>query len=289
MKHTLYLSLLLMCAFFSLSDVAKAQNNLDTSEPSCPLIDSYIRIGYPNNTADVYKLQAYLTIVEGIDTPFNGVFDAATQNAVKVYQARHQDQILTPWGLTTPTGNVYITTKNFLNEESCGQEIPYTAEETRILNSPRTSTSVVGQGTTPRPTVAVGGQDDNVNVVVTTPTPTQTITLPNVTVVSPTATNTPADTEDDNEDLTANVTDDDEATTTGTSTAGWLQSARGSTIIIIIILAAILYFIISMLSRPKTVVNNRSADNRGNQNNPNQNRGQNNSNNQNRGQGNDRR
>lgn len=268
MKNIFYLSLLLLCAFVSFGESAKAQTTETTTGETCEYISDYILPGRANNVADVYKLQAYLHIVEGVDVSFNGVFDAATQNGVRIMQERHRADILAPWGATSATGNVYITTKHFLDEWSCEEELPFSAAETQILNSPRTSSSVIGQGTTGS-TVAVGTPAPTstaapVTIVSPTVTPARTTTLG----TAATGTNTGAlgDLFGDDENAT-----DTDATSTAT-TSGWFESARGSTILIIIVLAAIIYFIISMLSRtrtPNTPVQNP------NQNQNNQNRNQN--------------
>jgi hypothetical protein len=264
MKNTFYLSLLLLAAFVSLSDTAKAQTaGATATSTSCEYISDYIMPGQANNVEDVYKLQAYLHIEEGIDVSFNGIFDAATQNGVRIMQERHRADILAPWGVSAATGNVYITTKHFLDEWSCGRELPFTAEETAILNSPRTSTSIIGRGTS-----GTGG-----SVAVNTPAITApTIAVTPVTTVTPTATPTRTVSTGTNTGAISDIFGDNgtgtEATSTATTTGGWLQSARGSTILIIIVLAAIIYFIISMLSRTKTVPNTPAQ-------NPNQNRNQN--------------
>lgn len=275
MKNTFYLSLLLLAAFVSFGNSANAQTTSDSATStasiaeSCEYLGDYIMIGRTNNTEDVYKLQAYLHIVEGIDVSFNGVFDAATQNGVKIMQERHRADILAPWGVTAPTGNVYITTKHFLDEWSCEEELSYTAEETLILNSPRTSTGVIGRvpsGTGGSDTVVVTPAINGSSIAVT-PVTTVSPTVSPVRTVSVTGTNTGALGDIFGDNGTGTV-----STSTSTTTGGWLQSARGSTILIIIVLAAIIYFIISMLTRSKTVPNTAQNQNQNRPQNKNQDR-----------------
>jgi 4-aminobutyrate aminotransferase-like enzyme len=43
----------------------------------------------------------------------------ATENAVKFFQADHQSSVLAPLGLSSPTGNVYSSTVNAVNQITC--------------------------------------------------------------------------------------------------------------------------------------------------------------------------
>lgn len=87
-----------------------------------PLILEYIRLGQNNNPIEVFKLQWFLRTFEGLDVPLSGVYDQTTYEAVKIFQVRHADPILTSWGINEPTGYVFISTSLNINYIYCGLE-----------------------------------------------------------------------------------------------------------------------------------------------------------------------
>lgn len=89
------------------------------------LIDN-LREHRTNSTKEVKKLQSFLAKSEGETVEQSGRYDSGTVAAVKRFQAKYADEILAPWGLTVPTGNVYHTTKKKINELYC--------ENTRIFD-----------------------------------------------------------------------------------------------------------------------------------------------------------
>ncbi|MCI5108245.1 MAG: hypothetical protein MRY49_00155 [Candidatus Pacebacteria bacterium] len=105
------------------------------------LIKDYLSYGGSNDTTQVMLLQAYLKGVEKLDVSITGVFDEKTLSGVKDFQEKYRDEILSPWGVKDPTGYVYITTKNKINEVFCSKDIPFTDEEIAILYD--TSESVI--------------------------------------------------------------------------------------------------------------------------------------------------
>ncbi len=91
----------------------------------CPFLTSYMKMGAENDPLQVIRLQAYLKTFEKFDyVTVNGVFDAATFQAVSEYQIRYQKDILEPWGLTQPTGYVYKLTLAKINQTICGTPMP---------------------------------------------------------------------------------------------------------------------------------------------------------------------
>ena len=93
---------------------------LPTLPSSCkPLLTTYMRIGRSNNSAEVKKLQIFLNAQLHLSIPVTGFFGPATEAAVKQFQAAHPDQVLTPWGLTAPTGYVFKTTQRWVNLLNC--------------------------------------------------------------------------------------------------------------------------------------------------------------------------
>ena len=87
-----------------------------------PLILEYIRLGQNNNPIEVFKLQWFLRTFEDLDVPLSGVYDQVTYEAVKIFQTRHADPILTSWGINKPTGYVFISTSLNINYIYCGLE-----------------------------------------------------------------------------------------------------------------------------------------------------------------------
>jgi len=90
----------------------------------------YMREGIENDAFEVQKLQIFLIGQGFILLPITGVFDAATDAAVKEFQATHQADVLMPWfeaGLMShanPTGYVYKTTRWKINNIVCpGSEV----------------------------------------------------------------------------------------------------------------------------------------------------------------------
>lgn len=85
----------------------------------------YLRKGDANDPVEVKKLQTFLNDFIDADISVNGVFDDATDTAVRNLQARYADEILQPWvdaGITVSldtTGYVYKTTQYFINTKMC--------------------------------------------------------------------------------------------------------------------------------------------------------------------------
>ncbi len=91
----------------------------------CPYLTSYLRYGVANDTMQVIKLQAFLKVFEHFDyVTINGVFDEATLQAVSEFQLRYKNDILTPWGISQPTGYVYTLTLAKINQILCGTPLP---------------------------------------------------------------------------------------------------------------------------------------------------------------------
>ncbi len=111
--------------------------------PSVNFISVFMRKGIDNNPNEVRKLQYFLNSYEGANLTVNGQFDDATEAAVSVLQAGHSREILAPWGVTAPTGIVYITTARYINTVFCADNPGYTGNEdikdildTNVLETP---------------------------------------------------------------------------------------------------------------------------------------------------------
>jgi PKD repeat protein len=96
------------------------------------ITSSIIRPGGNHNVEEIKQLQHFLNLVLGTTLEENGVYNAATIDAVNKLQLTFSQFILKPWvdaGLLpneqTPTGIVYKTTARFINSMSCpSQNIP---------------------------------------------------------------------------------------------------------------------------------------------------------------------
>ena len=62
-------------------------------------ITKYMRKGASNDPVEVSKLQSFLLEQEGfVNVEVNGVFDDATDAAVRSFQEKHSGIVLGPWG-----------------------------------------------------------------------------------------------------------------------------------------------------------------------------------------------
>ncbi len=93
-----------------------------TPQICTPYLLEYVRPGVRNSEFEVKKLQTFLMKNEGAAVTESGQFDASTIAAVKAFQEEHAAEILTPWGISEPTGAVYFTTKKKINELTCDGE-----------------------------------------------------------------------------------------------------------------------------------------------------------------------
>lgn len=95
----------------------------------CSFVGDSLGNRLDNDPAEVRKLQSFLTVYEGEILTINGVFDSATALAVIDFQEKYVMDVLAPWGLTSGTGYVGITTKHKINEIFCGKALPFTEAE----------------------------------------------------------------------------------------------------------------------------------------------------------------
>ncbi|MFW5853196.1 MAG: hypothetical protein ACOCU8_00975, partial [Patescibacteria group bacterium] len=100
---------------------------------SCgPYLLEFIRYGADNNPVEVLKLQTFLRVFEGYNVPLSGVYDLTTYMAVRNFQLRYASDVLDPWGITEPTGFVFITTTLKINYIYCGITDPITLDLTNF-------------------------------------------------------------------------------------------------------------------------------------------------------------
>lgn len=87
---------------------------------ACPLyLREYIRLGRNNNPVEVRKLQAFLNVFEGEHLAITGVYTQADFEAVERFQSQYLRDVLNPWGISGPTGYVFITTRLAINNVYC--------------------------------------------------------------------------------------------------------------------------------------------------------------------------
>ncbi len=87
---------------------------------SCGLyMDKFIRSGRINDVEQVKKLQVFLNKRIAAGLPITGFYGPATEDALSTFQGLYAGEILTPWGLTSPTGIVYQTTLRWINVLEC--------------------------------------------------------------------------------------------------------------------------------------------------------------------------
>jgi hypothetical protein len=102
-------------------------DNGGASAPKCGglFLYDYMRAGSVTYAQEVIKLQAFLT-GQGFFTPTTGIFDETTTANVRLFQAKHLGDVLSPWGLEEPTGYVYKTTRWKINNIVCpgSEEMP---------------------------------------------------------------------------------------------------------------------------------------------------------------------
>ncbi|MBI2004813.1 peptidoglycan-binding protein [Patescibacteria group bacterium] len=96
------------------------------AEASCgPYLNSYLRRGKQNDSAEVKKLQTFLNEHMASGLPVTGYFGPLTDAAVRAFQLKYAGEILAPWvpfGLQsnqTATGYVYKTTLRKINNLTC--------------------------------------------------------------------------------------------------------------------------------------------------------------------------
>lgn len=101
-----------------------ATSSITTSTAtSCfPYLTKYIKYQAINDPEEVKKLQLFLNEFEGEKLNITGIYDRETLEAVKRFQRKYAPEILWPWKITIPTGNVFQTTLKKINEIYCRQK-----------------------------------------------------------------------------------------------------------------------------------------------------------------------
>ncbi len=103
------------------STTTAASTTLPELPAGCtPMLTGFFRKENMVNDLDqVKKLQQFLNENIQANLPLTGEFGPSTDAAVKQFQTKYAEQILAPWGITSPTGFVYLTTQRWINLMSC--------------------------------------------------------------------------------------------------------------------------------------------------------------------------
>jgi len=137
-----------------------------TEPQQCEYLVGFSRLGgvYPeNDPIEVQKVQFFLNIFEGANLEVNGVFNIATDAAVRAFQNKYKVDILDPWNHDASTGYVYLTTRKKINEIYCNREFPLTLLQKQEIiafsNRIQTNKNNVGQ-TNPTPSLSDSIRND---------------------------------------------------------------------------------------------------------------------------------
>ncbi len=152
---------------------------------SCPLLTNYIIPGRVNNSNDISKLQIFLNVNDQANLTVNGILNTATENAIKVFQAKYLSQVMGPWGLNVPSGEVYITTLKEINSITCGTSITLSAQDLAIINAYKAQVAQ-GQQTTANNALST----PSITPTTITPTTLSASTTSNTAVSATTSTTT---------------------------------------------------------------------------------------------------
>ncbi len=105
-----------------------------------PYLKSFIGFGRQNDTEQVIKLQKFLN-TQGYNVPTTGVYGPTTMTAVKDFQIKHKDEVLTPWSafgisqseLESGTGFVGPMTIRTITKIASGCDIATLTPEVKVI------------------------------------------------------------------------------------------------------------------------------------------------------------
>ena len=125
--------------FIPSGTVLSASTSTVPAGPCGEYLTGYIKPGATNDSVQVARLQTFLKSYEGANVAITGTYDAATIAATEAFQLKFKDDILTPWGISQPTGYVYLTTRQMVNEVACrfSEKFPLSAEQLSIVAASR--------------------------------------------------------------------------------------------------------------------------------------------------------
>jgi hypothetical protein len=92
-------------------------------EECAGLMYQYVIPGAQNDPAAVKALEYFLYTFEGEDISMDGVYGTSDIAAVKRFQQKYRTTILTPYGLSQPTGRVQESTLYVINTLYCSSVV----------------------------------------------------------------------------------------------------------------------------------------------------------------------
>lgn len=92
-------------------------------------ISTFMRRGQVNDPEQVKRVQGILKMFEDADLEETGEYDEKSEAAIKAFQLKYADEVLTPWGIQQPTGYVFLTTRKKLNEVYCKNAVAFPLTE----------------------------------------------------------------------------------------------------------------------------------------------------------------
>ena len=96
-----------------LADLQADSQGVDISAASCPHFNGFWSKG--DQSDELTKWQIFLNKELSLQMNPTGYYGAQTDSAIRAFQAKYADKILSPWNLSAPTGNLYKTTRGYAN------------------------------------------------------------------------------------------------------------------------------------------------------------------------------
>ncbi|MAZ29826.1 hypothetical protein CL655_00910 [bacterium] len=133
---------------------------LGASTTCTPYLTTYLRYGAANDATDTERLNAFLQVYTDEQLEVTDQFTAATERAVRQFQAEQAAEVLAPWGIAGPTGYVYYTTQKRINEIMCEGTVAFPLSSVQLQeiawyrNQRPTIASNTGGNPTPEASVA---------------------------------------------------------------------------------------------------------------------------------------
>lgn len=113
------------------------------AENTKAFINSYLGKSFANDKLEVLKLQAFLFFKEGNrNVKATGVYDEATEKAVRNFQDKYYKEVLMPWGIEDNTGEVRMTTLKKINDLYNGVSTKLTLEQEQSIQSVRAQDAI---------------------------------------------------------------------------------------------------------------------------------------------------
>ena len=90
----------------------------------CNWDTNFLRRKWSGNVAnDVETMQNFLNLEMNSGLAVDSIFGPKTEAAVNAFQMKYQADILTPWGISQPTGIWYISTTTKAKEIMCSEDV----------------------------------------------------------------------------------------------------------------------------------------------------------------------